>query len=145
MDNLENASFSQEAIFSHAVGHLVSGKPFVELGLPAKNLTERLTLHPVISTNMIRGSVIFIDRFENVVLNIKKGLFERTRNGRNFSLYFKRNEPITQLNEYYYDVPVGETLCLFNASDFLEIAINMGKASSLLGLKLDDTVEIRFL
>jgi len=35
-------------------------------------------------------------------------------------------------------------LCLFNAADYLEIAINMGKASSMLGLNIDDTVQIDF-
>ncbi len=142
---LEDVLFSQEAIFSHAVGHLVAGKPFMELGLPVTEITERLSLQPVISTVLMRGSVIFIDKFENVVINIKKDLFEKVSNNRNFALYFKRNDPITSLSEYYYDVPVGETLCFFNASDYLEIAINMGKAASMLGLNLEDTVEVRFM
>lgn len=143
--SLDDSNYSVQTLFSNAVGHLVRNKPFVEIGLPAKDITERLTLHPVISSNLIRGSVIFIDRFENVVLNINRSLFESTRNERSFALYFKRNDPITELNNYYFDVPVGETVCFFNSSDYLEIAINMGKASSLLGLKMDDSVEIRFL
>ncbi|MCR9290012.1 MAG: SAM-dependent chlorinase/fluorinase [Bacteroidetes bacterium] len=144
-DYLDNAHFSHEAIFAYAIGHFTSGKSLVEIGPSAKNVIERLTLNPVISSNIIRGSVIFVDCFENVVLNIRKDLFENTQNKRNFELYFKRNDPIKELNEYYYDVPVGEILCFFNASDYLEIAINMGKASSLLGLKLGDSVEVRFL
>lgn len=144
LDSLEQVLFSQAAIFSHAAGHLLAGKPFTELGAPIKTITERLSLHPVISTELIRGSVIFIDKFENVVVNIKKELFEQVRNNRKFDLYFKRNDPIKSLSKYYYDVPVGETLCFFNASGFMEIAINMGKAAGMLGLNIDDTVEIRF-
>jgi len=48
------------------------------------------------------------------------------------------------LSDHYSDVPVGDTLCLFNSANYLEIAINMGKASSLLGLNVDDTVQIDF-
>ncbi|RMG84574.1 MAG: hypothetical protein D6714_07630 [Bacteroidetes bacterium] len=145
LDRLDNAFFSENAIFSHAVGHIVSGKPFIEIGLPAKKQTERLALFPVIGPNFIRGSVIFIDRYENVILNIKKNLFDEVGNGRSFQLFFKRNDALTELHEYYYDVPVGEVLCFFNAADNLEIAINMGKAASLLGLNMDDAIEIRFL
>ncbi|RME01573.1 MAG: hypothetical protein D6816_12150, partial [Bacteroidetes bacterium] len=35
-------------------------------------------------------------------------------------------------------------LAFFNSSGFLEIAINMGKASSLLGLQIDDMVQVNF-
>jgi hypothetical protein len=64
--------------------------------------------------------------------------------GRKFSLYFKRNDPITELSGNYCDVEIGEQLCLFNTAGFLEIAINMGRAATLLGLKADDTVEVVF-
>jgi S-adenosylmethionine hydrolase len=80
-----------------------------------------------------------------VTLNIPKDLFEKVRNGRKFALFFKRNDPITRLSQHYTDVPVGETLCLFNFAEFLEIAVSMGKASSLLGLKLDDMVQVDFI
>ena len=42
------------------------------------------------------------------------------------------------------DVSLGETLCLFNSAGLMEIAINMGKAGSMLGLKLDDVVRVDF-
>jgi S-adenosyl-L-methionine hydrolase (adenosine-forming) len=100
-------------------------------------------LQPVISQNQIRGSVIHIDNYDNVILNITRDLFQKISKNRPFQLYFKRHDPITQLSNYYNDVPIGETLCLFN-SDYLEIAINMGKAAELLGLKIEDTVQINF-
>jgi hypothetical protein len=39
----------------------------------------------------------------------------------------------------------GEMLALFSSSGHLEIAINQGKASSLLGLKIDQPVLIEIL
>ena len=88
--------------------------------------------------------MIYIDNYENAIVNIDRTLFEKVGRNRPFSLYFKRNDPITRLSEDYSDVPVGETLCLFNPSAYLVIAINMGKASSMLGLKVEDTVQIDF-
>ena len=64
--------------------------------------------------------------------------------GRDFQLYFKRNNPLTKVCEFYFDVPVGEPFCRFNTTNYLEIAVNMGKASSLFNLKLDDTIQIDF-
>ena len=129
---------------SLAISHITSGKPMVEIGLPARETERRIALQPVISTSQIRGSVIYIDHYENAVVNIQHELFERIRNKRRFRLFFKRHDPITQLSRNYHDVPIGETLCLFNDAGYLTIAINMGKAASLLGLKMDDMVQIDF-
>ena len=88
--------------------------------------------------------MIHVDNYENVILNITRELWERYSYYRNFALFFKRHEPISQLSESYNDVTIGETLCLFNAADHLVIAINLGKASSMLGLSVEDTVQLDF-
>jgi S-adenosylmethionine hydrolase len=80
--------------------------------------------------------VIHIDRFENVVINLTKEIFEQVGKGRPFSIQFMRDEEIKQLSTHYYNVQEGEKLCRFNETGYLEIAINRGKAASLLGLQL---------
>ncbi|MEZ5039882.1 MAG: SAM-dependent chlorinase/fluorinase [Saprospiraceae bacterium] len=137
-------SFPLAAIYARAVGHIAAGKPIHEIGLPIKRLVQRITFSPVQSHSQIRGAVIHVDHYENVILNISREIFDQIGQGRDFALYFKRHDPITQLSEQYQDVEVGEVLCLFNAANLLEIAINMGKASSMLGLHMEDTVQIDF-
>lgn len=134
--------FAVKNTFANAVAHLIQGLPFEELGEHPAPLLERISLQPVITPNRIRGTVIHVDNFENVVVNIRRDVFDNTVNGRPFALFFKRNDPITALSGNYCDVAVGEQLCLFNAAGFLEIAVNMGKAATLLGLKVEDVVEI---
>lgn len=136
--------FSVKNVFADAVMHLSEGKAFEELGEYPAPLLERISIQPVITPTRIRGTVIHVDNFENVVVNIRRDIFEKTLNGREFSLFFKRNDPITKLSGNYCDVSMGEQLCLFNAADFLEIAVNMGKAATLLGLKVEDVVEVVF-
>ena len=131
-------------LFAKAVMHIAAEKPFFEIGLPLDTIAKGLSLQPVTSTSTIRGTVIHVDRYENAIVNVEKELFYRIGDHRPFELYFKRHDPILQLSKYYHDVPVGEALCLFNSSDLLEIAINMGKASTLLGLKVDDAIQIDF-
>ena len=87
---------------------------------------------------------MYIDQFDNVILNITRTLFDEVGRGRSFELFFKRHDPITVLSTDFHDVAVGGTLCRFNSAHLLEIAINMGKAASLLGLRVEDTVQIDF-
>ncbi len=136
--------FAVKKVFAEALAHFAQDRPFEELGEHPAPLLERISIQPVITPTRIRGTVIHIDNFENVVLNIRREVFEKALNGREFSLFFKRNDPITKLSGNYCDVPTGEQLCLFNAADFLEIAVNMGRAASLLGLKVEDVVEVVF-
>ena len=106
---------------------------------------RRIAFHPVTSNSMIRGTVIHIDAFENVIVNIHQTLFEQLNHDRDFEIYYKRWDPITKLSKNYRDVPVGEVLAFFNSSHYLEIAINMGKAASLLTLEIEDTIQIDFI
>lgn len=136
--------FAVKQAFAQATAHLLGGQSFETLGEHAAPLLERISIQPVITPTHIRGTVIHVDNFDNVVLNIRKEVFENAVNGRSFSLYFKRNDPIVTLSGNYCDVPVGEQLCLFNTAGYLEIAVNMGRAATLLGLKVEDVVEVVF-
>ncbi len=129
--------------FADAIDVIVSEKPLGEMWSPVTDMVQRITLQPVIAPSQIRGSVVHIDNYDNVIINVTRSLFEKVGRGRPFQLYFKRHDPILKLSEHYNDVPIGDTLCLFN-SDYLEISINMGKAAEMLGLKLEDSIQIEF-
>ena len=138
------SAFPLKDVFAKAIGYLFKNQALTDIGAPAHDLMQRITLQPVVTNTFIRCSVIHIDNYENVVINLSKKSFEQAVQERSFELYFKRNYPITKLSETYHDVAIGETLCLFNAAGLLEIAVNMGRAASLLSLNLDDTIQIIF-
>jgi S-adenosyl-L-methionine hydrolase (adenosine-forming) len=141
----QGGHFNVKNIYAAGVAHLANGGSWDTLGTPLEQpLQRRISLQPVITANHIRGTVVYIDRFDNVVLNITKTTFEQAQRGRAFSLYFKRNDPLTTLHVNYSDVALGEPLCLFNSAGLLEIAINFGRAATLLGLKEEDVVEVIF-
>ncbi|NBB88599.1 MAG: hypothetical protein GVX96_02280 [Bacteroidetes bacterium] len=106
--------------------------------------TEKIKLHPVVREKTIRGTVIYIDEYGNVITNITKELYEKVRQGRQFALYFKRFDPITYVSQHYAEEGVGDTLCRFNSIGYLEIAIHLDRATDLLDLRLNDTVQIEF-
>jgi len=144
LQDLKFLHFPLADILAKAACYLADGKALQEIGIPVESIEKKMTLQPAVERNQIRGMVIYIDSFQNVITNITKDFFNRVQEGRRFVLYFKRNETITHLSWHYNEVPEGEKLCLFGISDHLEIAINKGNASGLLGLNLGDSVIIDF-
>jgi S-adenosylmethionine hydrolase len=144
MQDLKFLHFPLADIFVKAACHLANGGELTEIGIPLDNIEMKMNLQPVVEKNLIKGSVIYIDSFQNVITNITKEFFSTVQQGRRFVLSFKRNETINHLSWHYNEVPEGEKLCLFGISDHLEIAINKGNASGLLGLNLGDSVIIDF-
>ncbi|HHS95973.1 MAG TPA: hypothetical protein ENJ45_05220 [Phaeodactylibacter sp.] len=144
IDYYADESFPVKRTFAEAVAHLISSKPFNEIGIPIEAIEERITFQPVISKSEVNGTVIHIDHYGNAITNIRRDTFEQVGQGRPFALYFKRHDPILQLSNYYADVPIGEALCFFNAANCLEIAINHGNAAELFGLKVEDTIQVNF-
>jgi len=92
-------------------------------------------LRALLGNNWIEGQIIFIDNFENVIINITKEEFEEQRRGRSFKIVFKRDEIIDKISETYADVAESEKLALFNSAGYLEIAVNKGNAAGLFGLQ----------
>lgn len=91
---------------------------------------------PRIYSDYIECFVLHIDRFENVILNVRKDQFEKAANGRKFTIQFMRGEKITSISNNYNAVDAGDKLCRFNSADYLEIAVNNGNAAGLFGFRL---------
>jgi S-adenosyl-L-methionine hydrolase (adenosine-forming) len=129
--------------FVDSAVHLAAGQPIEQLGEPIAQWKEQLHFNPVVSGDVIRGVVIYVNRYENVVTNITRDLVEKTGHGRKFIVEF-RGEIIKGIRHSYQEVPIGEIVALFGSTGHLEIAINQGNASSLLGLDINDPVRVEF-
>jgi S-adenosyl-L-methionine hydrolase (adenosine-forming) len=122
-------------VFAKAFAALSNGKKIEEIGDASVSIHVKNPLKPMLGSNWIDGQIIFIDNFENVIVNITKEDFEEQRRGRSFKIVFKRDEVIERISESYADVGEGEKLALFNSAGYLEIAINKGNAAGLFGLQ----------
>jgi S-adenosylmethionine hydrolase len=129
---------------ARAAAGIASGESLSALGTEIADFERRIHLKAVVTQAYIKGAAIYIDGYENIVFNITRDLFEQVQKGRAFELYYKRHDPVTVIHEHYHQVPVGEVACIFNSAGYLELGINMGKAASLLGFKIDDIIQIHF-
>lgn len=132
-------------VLTHAAAYISHGLPLNEIGPPVEHFERKMLIQPVITRNQIRATIIHIDRFDNAIVNLRKEQFEALRAGRPFQLYFKHDDPIYHFNKHYAEVPVGEALALWNSSGYLEIAVNMGRASTLYNLNKNETIQIYFV
>lgn len=139
-------TFSTRDVFAKTAAYLASGKAIKSLGKVRENLNHKIPFEPVIYQDRIVGKVMFVDDYENVFVNINKELFRKVGRNRSFVISFRSpGNSIRQIHESYSDVVAGERMAVFGSSGYLEIAINQGKASSLLGLHINDTVSIDFM
>ena len=92
----------------------------------------------------IECNILYIDHFENVTLDLTKQQFFELTKGRPFKIKITRTMVITTISDNYNDVNGGEPLCRFNAAGFMEIALNHGRAASLLGLGAYHTGNLQY-
>ena len=136
-------TFPSRDVFVKVACHIASGKPIEALGHPKDKILQKMAFQPVIQGDMIKGKVIYIDNYENVFVNITEKLFNSIVKNHKFAITFRTaNYSINEISKSYKDVNPGVMLALFSTSGYLEIAIRESKASSLLGLKMDQLVTV---
>ena len=99
-------------------------------------IEEKYPMRSTVGPDWIESQIIFIDNFENVVVNLTKEEFEEIRQNRKFKIVLMRNsEFIEKISDHYASVQPGENLAWFNSAGYLEIAINKGNVAGLFGLQ----------
>ena len=148
-------------VFVKVACHLAKGGLLNVIGKEIQSIKQVTELQAVTTNhgNSIKGYVIYIDHFGNVVTNITKRHFLEVAKGRPYEIMYQNKSIKTILSNYsaiassdkypikYYE---GEKLAIFNEAGFLEIAIfksnpsKVGSAKSLLGLNYRDVINIVF-
>jgi S-adenosyl-L-methionine hydrolase (adenosine-forming) len=138
-------SFSSLDVLVKAASQLGSGKDILSLGTPRENFSKSVPRRATIEENVIIGSVIYIDSYQNAITNITRDLYERIGRGRKFEIALQSNHyKLSRINQTYSETSTGELLVLFNSLGLLEVAINKGNAAELLSLTTSSVVRIRF-
>ncbi len=118
-----------------AIFKLEEYKKLLSVGAFASEIVEKYPLRPTAGPDWIEGQILFIDNFENVVINITRKDFEEHGKGRKFKIMFKRDETIEKLSNNYAGVPEHEKMAWFNSAGYLEIALRNGNMAGLFGLQ----------
>jgi hypothetical protein len=121
---------------AEAIQKISNGESLHNLAEPVTNIDEKYPMRSTTGADWIESQIIFIDNFENVVVNLTKEEFEEIRKHRKFKIVMMRNsEYIDKISDHYASVQPGENLAWFNSAGYLEIAINKGNVAGLFGLQ----------
>ena len=148
-------------VFVKVACHLAKGGLMNVIGKEINSLKYVTNLHATLSDdgNSLKGNVIYVDHFGNVVTNISKKYFIEVAKGRPYEIVLKTKNIKTILPNYSaiassdkYPIKSyeGEKLAIFNEAGYLEIAIfrsnpsKVGSANSLLGLNYRDIINVIF-
>jgi S-adenosylmethionine hydrolase len=131
--NNVSATFHGRDIFAPAAAYLWRGTPISALGPSLEPAAiARLELpSPVASAREVRGEVIYVDGFGNLVSNIDRAAVEQfgTRfRHKSLSVRISRGAAM-RLRDAYGDAPKGAPLGIFGSFGLLEVAIRDGNAA----------------
>lgn len=135
-------TFHGRDLFAPIAAYLARGVDPAEFG---PEIAEPIPLeapNPRIWGDQVRGEVIHLDSFGNVVSNITRRQFEGAVQGRAFSIELN-GKKVDRISRTYSDQERGRTLALFNSHDLLEIAVREGRADRRLGAGKGDTILIQ--
>ena len=155
-------SFPVLDVFVKVAAHISRGGKLEVIGKTIVNIKPIKNISPFISAenHQLIGHVIYIDRYDNLITNIKKTFFESIQKNRRYEI-MARNHKFTKIYQRYSDIvnfktPIqnrndeGRGMAVFNSSDYLEIAMyksnkgSIGGASTLMGLEMMDSITVQF-
>ncbi|HEY6975572.1 MAG TPA: SAM-dependent chlorinase/fluorinase [Chitinophagaceae bacterium] len=121
---------------AETITKIINGKSLPDVTTGITTIEEKYPMRSTVGTDWIESQIIFIDNFENVVVNLTREEFEEIRQNRKFKIVLMRNsEFIEKISDHYASVHPGENLAWFNSAGYLEIAINKGNVAGLFGLQ----------
>lgn len=143
--SVETHTFPTKEVYTQAACHIAKGGTIEMLGRKVEDVIEKTLFRAVSMGDIIKGMVIHVDHYGNIITNIEETFFKAFGQNRDFSIEFRNGSyDITEISQAYSDVAEGEKLALFSSANLLEVSINQGNASKLLGLKNLDTIRVKF-
>jgi hypothetical protein len=127
--------------FAPAAAWIAKGIQLPALGRNVPELQRLDIPQAAMTEDHLRGAVLRIDRFGNLVTNIDRKTFEKFAREAGVQVT-AGGATVGRLVATYADIQSGEVCALFGSTDHLELAANGGSAADVLGLLRGAIVEI---
>ena len=132
--------FHGRDLFAPLAGYVLGGGSLKDVAQEKPSIVKLEVMNPVLKGDKIRGRVVYIDRFGNLITNIKAGLLSP-----GYEIFLKTGESVTavgSMKKTYSLVDPGSFLPLIGSRGCLEIAVNRGSASNYFNARCGDEVLI---
>jgi len=135
-------TFHGRDIFAPVAAHLSRQVRLEAFGRKIGNLRFLRWPEPKIARGQLKGEIIHFDRFENAITNIDEKTLKGFL-GRANPLVSVKGIEIRELASSYERKGINGPCAIIDSYGFLEVAVFLGKARELFGLKLGDAVLVR--
>lgn len=139
----KNTTFPAKDIFAPVAAKLASGSSIYDQGKTIPSFKKMIGRQPRTTKKQISGHVIRVDSYGNLITNIQQEVFNILNKKNEFTITFGR-ESSNRIHNFISQTGNGDCFIIFNNAGLLEIGINKGNASELLGLFYDSPVNIIF-
>jgi S-adenosylmethionine hydrolase len=129
--------------FAPAAAWIAKGTDLNAFGRPVADYRVLDLPQPSVDDGVVRGVVIRVDRYGNIVTNIDRRSFERIGAGHPALQLTVRGQAIPRIVSTYADIAPGEIGALFGSTDRLECSAQAASAAEQLGVAVGDQVELR--
>ncbi len=136
------AAFPAKTLYAPVAAHLASGGVPESVGTITQEYQRKRYPEPQIEQDAIRGNVIHVDGYGNLITNIDEAMVETWRDGQKIEVLFG-HEKITRIRENYIQADYGDCLVLYNHARQLTIGIRQGNAAQLLGMRYNSAVVVK--
>jgi len=136
-------TFPARDIFARVACHIAKGGTLDEVGKDYSQYMKPTAWQPSYDNESITAVVLYVDNYGNCICNLDKALFEQVAKGRNFLIDIKGYE-VEGISHTYNEKNSGEIIAMFSSTGLLELAMNHGDLSQILGLKEGDMIKIVF-
>jgi S-adenosylmethionine hydrolase len=119
--------------FAPAAAWLAKGTQLPALGRPVSDVQKLDIPSPEAGADTVRGAVVRVDRFGNLVTNIDRKSVERLHQGGAIAID-AAGQRIERLVATYAELPADGVGALFGSTDHLELAAPSSSAAERLGL-----------
>jgi len=132
-------TFHGRDVFAPVAAHLSRGVPVSRLGPAQSDFIRLVWLSPKCERNVIKGEIVYLDRFGNAITNIPTEQL-----GRPETLKVSvRGQPTCPVRSCFEKAAPGQLAGIPGSSGFLELALKNGSAEERFGLKVGDSVTVR--
>jgi len=137
-------TFHGRDIFAPAAAHLTRGNKPSSFGDAISDYVVPEFAKPGESDGELRGMILHIDDFGNVISNITAEDLKKMGFHESDSLLVRLGGKTLSVRfcSAYGEVPAGTPLALIGGSNFLEVAVNRGSASTVLGAKVGEAFHV---
>ena len=140
-----SATFHGRDVFAPAAAHLARGVPLTELGpaVPVETLARLDVPRPRVSPSEIVATVLDVDRFGNVQLNVTRDELEEAGIGPALEVEVAGRRQAAFRARTFADVAPGETVVYEDAYRSVAIAVNGASAAQELAARIGTEVALR--